>query len=154
MATPPRLLDQVRERLRLKHYSIRTEQAYVDWIKRFILFHRKRHPTAMGKPEVEAFLTHLAVVRNVADSTQNQALSAVLFLYKEVLGRCVNFRESHSRHDDQKVSWLLQRRVPPSAANRCTCPFRTRTVMLSPTSGTRSSETDAIMRLRPPSTSK
>ena len=58
MATPPRLLDQVRERLRLKHYSIRTEQAYVDWIKRFILFHRKRHPTAMSEPEVEAFLTH------------------------------------------------------------------------------------------------
>ncbi|MEC5388312.1 integron integrase [Uliginosibacterium sp. H3] len=81
----PRLLDQVRDRLRLKHYSIRTEQAYLGWIKRFILFHGKRHPREMGKAEVEAFLTSLAVDRNVAASTQSQALSAVLFLYQEVL---------------------------------------------------------------------
>lgn len=60
---PPKLLDQVREKIRLKHYSIRTEQAYVDWIRRFILFHGKRHPAEMGAPEVEAFLTHLAVRR-------------------------------------------------------------------------------------------
>ncbi len=66
-------------------YNIRTEQSYVDWIKRFILFHGKRHPKEMGKPEVTAFLTHLAVQRNVASSTQNQALSAILFLYREVL---------------------------------------------------------------------
>jgi len=97
MATPPRLLDQVRERLRLKQYSIRTEQVYVDWIKRFILFHGKRHPTVMGKPEVEAFLTHLAVVRNVAASTQNQALSAILFLYKEVLGRELEWLDNVER---------------------------------------------------------
>lgn len=83
---PPRLLDQVRDRLRLKHYSIRTEMAYVAWIKRFILFHGKRHPTELGKAEVEAFLTALAVERNVAASTQGQALSALLFLYGEVLG--------------------------------------------------------------------
>ncbi len=76
----PRLLDQVRNVLRRKHYSIRTEQSYVDWIKRFILFHGKRHPAQMGKIEVIAFLTHLAVQRNVAASTQNQALSAILFL--------------------------------------------------------------------------
>ncbi len=82
----PRLLDEVRERLRLKHYSIRTERAYVDWIKRFILFHGKRHPNEMGRGEIEAFLTDLAVTRNVSAATQNQALSALLFLYKEVLG--------------------------------------------------------------------
>ncbi len=81
----PPLLERVRLKIRLKHYSLRTEQAYLDWIKRFILFHRKRHPADMGAGEVEAFLTHLAAVRNVAASTQNQAKSALLFLYKEVL---------------------------------------------------------------------
>jgi len=83
---PPKLLDQVRDRIRLKHYSIRTEKTYLAWIRRFILFHSKRHPKEMGKPEVEMFLTHLAVDKHVAASTQNQALNAVLFLYKEVLG--------------------------------------------------------------------
>jgi integron integrase len=81
----PKLLDQVRGVIRRKHYSIRTEQAYCDWIKRFILFHGKRHPKEMAEPEVTAFLTYLAVQTNVAASTQNQALSALLFLYKEVL---------------------------------------------------------------------
>jgi integron integrase len=80
-----KLLDQVRDVIRLKHYSIRTEEAYVDWIKRFILFHNKRHPKDMGRAEVEAFLTHLAVEGHVAASTQNQAFSALLFLYREVL---------------------------------------------------------------------
>ena len=83
--TPPKLLDQVRDRIRVKHYSIRTETQYVQWIKRFILFHRKRHPIEMGAAEVEAFLSHLAVEGKVSASTQNQALSALLFLYKEVL---------------------------------------------------------------------
>lgn len=82
----PRLLDRVRERIRYKHYSLRTEESYVQWIRRFILFHGKRHPSEMGAPEVEAFLTSLAVEGNVAASTQNQARSALLFLYKEVLG--------------------------------------------------------------------
>lgn len=81
----PRLLDQVRDRCRVKHYSIRTEKRYCDWIRRYILFHGKRHPSEMGKSEIEAFLTDLAVRGNVAASTQNQALAAVLFLYKEVL---------------------------------------------------------------------
>lgn len=81
----PRLLDQVREKIRVKHYSIRTEKSYVDWIKRFILFHDKRHPENMGGPEVEKFLSHLAMDRNVTASTQNQALAAILFLYREVL---------------------------------------------------------------------
>ena len=83
---PPRLLERVRDRIRVKHYSLRTEQAYVDWIKRFILFHGKRHPLTMGAAEVEAFLSHLAVERQVAAPTQNQALAALLFLYGEVLG--------------------------------------------------------------------
>jgi integron integrase len=84
-ADKPRLLDQLRERIRLRHYSIRTEDTYVDWVRRFILFHGRRHPSEMGKVELEAFLTHLAVERNVAASTQNQAKSALLFLYREVL---------------------------------------------------------------------
>jgi site-specific recombinase XerD len=84
----PKLLNQVRSVLRLKHYSLRTEQAYADWIKRFIVFHAKRHPGKMAEEEVAQFLIHLAKDRNVAASTQNQALSAILFLYKEVLKIC------------------------------------------------------------------
>jgi len=86
-AKAPKLLDQVRDKIRLKHYSIRTEQTYVDWIKRFVLFHHKRHPAEMGAAEVEAFLTHLAVEGKVAASTQNQAKAAVLFLYRQVLNQ-------------------------------------------------------------------
>lgn len=81
----PRLMEQVRERIRVKHYSLRTEEAYLGWIRQFIQFHGKRHPKDMGKQEVEAFLTHLAVARHVAAATQSQAKSALLFLYKEVL---------------------------------------------------------------------
>mgnify|MGYP006303478233 CR=1 FL=1 len=84
---PKKLLDQVRDAIRLKHYSYRTEQTYVGWIRRYILFHDKRHPKDMGAPEVEAFLTHLAVEGNVAASTQNQALCAILFLYNNVLNQ-------------------------------------------------------------------
>ena len=82
---PPKLLDLVRGKIRLKHYSIRTEQAYVDWIKRYILHFDKVHPKDLGAEQVEQFLTHLAVVGKVSASTQNQAKSALLFLYKEVL---------------------------------------------------------------------
>jgi integron integrase len=82
----PRLLDQVRDRVRVKHYSIRTEQAYVDWVRRFVVFSGLRHPRELGREEVEGFLTHLAVAGRVSASTQNQAKSALLFLYKEVLG--------------------------------------------------------------------
>ena len=81
----PRLLDQVRDRIRFKHYSLRTEQAYVDWIRRFIRFHGNRHPVELGAGDIERFLTSLAVDGNVAASTQNQAQSALLFLYREVL---------------------------------------------------------------------
>ena len=84
-AGKPKLLDQVRDVIRRKHYRIRTEQAYIDWINRFIIYHGKRHPGEMAEEEVAEFLTHLARDLNVAASTQNQALSALLFLYKEVL---------------------------------------------------------------------
>ena len=83
----PRLLQRVHEAIRVRHYSRRTEEAYVHWIKRLIYFHGKRHPEAMGEAEVTAFLNHLAVERHVAAATQNQALSAILFLYRQVLGR-------------------------------------------------------------------
>ena len=82
---PRKLLDQLRDALRAKHYSYRTEEAYVHWVRRFILFHNRQHPQDMGGVEIEAFLTHLAVERAVAASTQTQALSALLFLYKYVL---------------------------------------------------------------------
>lgn len=81
----PRLLDEVRDLIRLLHYSYRTEQSYLEWIKQYILFHQKRHPAEMGATEVSQFLTHLAVNRRVAASTQNQALAALLFLYRRVL---------------------------------------------------------------------
>ncbi len=82
-----KLLGQMRDDIRRRHYSIRTEQAYLDWAKRYILFHGKRHPNDLGEAEITAFLNHLAVQRNVAASTQNQALNALLFLYKQTLGR-------------------------------------------------------------------
>jgi integron integrase len=85
MDQKPKLLDQMRELSRTRHYSIRTEQAYVHWAKRFILFHRKRHPNTMREPEIAQYLTYLATQRKVAASTQNQALNALIFLYHEVL---------------------------------------------------------------------
>jgi site-specific recombinase XerD len=88
----PKLLDHVRQKIRIKHYSIRTEQAYIDWIKRFILFHQKRHPASMGPQEVRMFLSHLAIEHHVAASTQRQAWSAIAFLYREIL--------------EQDLSWL------------------------------------------------
>jgi site-specific recombinase XerD len=84
-AHPPRLLERVRAALRARHGSRRTEKAYVGWIRRYILFHGKRHPAEMGAAEITQFLSALAVQRNVAASTQNQALSALLFLYRHVL---------------------------------------------------------------------
>ena len=85
VSAAPKLLEQLRHQVRRLHYSIRTEDAYVYWVRWFIRYHRLRHPREMGAPEVEAFLTYLAVERKVAASTQNQALSAILFLYREIL---------------------------------------------------------------------
>jgi len=80
---PKKLLERAREILRVQHYSIRTEDAYLGWMKRYILFHGKCHPEEMGMAEIEAFLTHLAVDGDVAASTQNQALNTLLFLYRK-----------------------------------------------------------------------
>ncbi len=82
---PKKLLDQLSDTLRAKHYSYRTEETYLDWVRRYILFHHKKHPSQMGADQIRAFIVHLATERNVAASTQNQALSAILFLYREVL---------------------------------------------------------------------
>ena len=97
VASSPKLLDRVRWLLRAKHYSIRTEEAYVDWIRRFILFHGKRHPDEMAEKEISDFLSHLAVEKNVSASTQNQAFSALLFLYQQVLERKLDFIDNVQR---------------------------------------------------------
>jgi len=104
-ARPPGLLQEVRRALRVRHYSIRTEQAYLDWIRRFILFHGKRHPVELGAVEVSDFLSHLATNGHVAPSTQSQARSAILFLYREVLGAQLPWL-------DQVVAAKPQRRLP------------------------------------------
>lgn len=106
---PPRLLDQVRHAIRLKHLAYSTEQSYVHWVKRYILFHDKAHPKTMGRREVEAFLRHLAVEGDVASSTQNQALSALIFLYKVVL-------EQPLGHVD--VMWAKKRKRLPVVLTR------------------------------------
>lgn len=93
----PKLLQQVRDSIRTRHYSIRTETAYLHWIKRYIIFHNERHPCELGEPEVSRFLSHLAVDRKVAASTQNQALSALLFLYRKVLNQPLNWLDNLKR---------------------------------------------------------
>ena len=92
-----KLLDQVRDKIRFKHYSLSTENTYLSWIKQFILYHGKRHPVDMGAAEVEAFLTYLATQRQVSSSTQNQALSAILFLYREVLAITLPWLDNFER---------------------------------------------------------
>src|SRR5215831_11444198 len=84
-ATPPRLLDQMREHIRLRHYSLRTERTYLDWVRRYVRFHGLKHPRELGAEHVTAFLSSLANQRNVSASTQNQALAAILFLYRDVM---------------------------------------------------------------------
>jgi len=97
LGKPKKLLDQVRDVMRLKHYSLRTERTYCDWIERFIRFHEKRHPRDMGEAEMSAFLTHPARDGEVAASTQNQALSSLLFLYKDVLKQEIGWLEGVER---------------------------------------------------------
>ena len=114
-AHTPKLLDQVRQALRVKHYAIRTEEAYTHWIKRFILFHHKRHPSEMNTPEIEVFLTYLAVHEQVTASTQNQALAALLFLYRQVLRQELDWTGTQGRRwafsilDDCHLPALLDR---------------------------------------------
>jgi site-specific recombinase XerD len=106
----PKLLDQVRDALRARHYSLRTEEAYVQWVRRFIIFPHKRHPQEMGVEEINQFLSDLAITHRVAASTQNQALSAVLFLYKVVLHQDLERIEDVVRaHKPQKLPVVLTR---------------------------------------------
>lgn len=109
-AQSPRLLEQLRDAVRRRHYSYRTEKAYLHWARRYILFHRKRHPAEMGEHEVGMFLTHLAVERRVFASTQNQALNAILFLYKQVLNRDIGLIEGVTRAKrSQRLPAVLSR---------------------------------------------
>jgi integron integrase len=137
----PKLLDQVRYAIRTKHFSIRTEEAYVQWIRRFILFHNKRHPKDMGAKEVSQFLSDLAVTRQVAASTQNQALSAILFLYQEVLRQEIGWLDEVVRakkprklpvvltqeevkavlHDLSGTAWLMARLLYGSGLRLMEC---------------------------------
>ena len=96
-AAAPKLLDQVRDAIRRKHYSIRTEESYIDWIRRYILFHGKKHPKDMGAAEIERFLTHLAVAGNVAASTQNQALCSFMIPTKHKLTGEINEKTRFGR---------------------------------------------------------
>jgi integron integrase len=98
-----KLLDQVSDAIRLKHYSYRTEQTYKEWIKRYILFHNKRHPSEMGAAEIQAFLSYLATQKNIAASTQNQALSAILFLYRHVLLKPIDIPTDLIRAEKSKT---------------------------------------------------
>jgi integron integrase len=104
-----KLLDQVRDAIRRKHYAYRTEESYVSWIRQYILFHKKRHPKEMSAPEIEAFLTYLAQERHVAASTQNQALSAILFLYRQVL---------HMEIDHVNVTWANKPKRLPTVLSK------------------------------------
>jgi site-specific recombinase XerD len=118
----PKLLEQVREVIRTRHYSLRTEGTYLGWIRRFILFHGKRHPREMGRQEVQQFLSHLAVEGHVAASTQSQALSAIMFLYQQVLKQDIGWLNQstgdsytrHRRHVDTTRS-----HVPSSVPMSC-----------------------------------
>lgn len=87
----PKLLDQVRQAIRMRHYSAKTEESYVHWIKRFIFFHNKRHPAEMAEKEIAQFLSSLANESHISASTQNQALNAILFLYREALGKNIGY---------------------------------------------------------------
>ncbi len=118
------LLDSVREAIRARHYSIRTEESYVRWVREFVLFCGKRHPSGLGAREVSAFVSHLAVARNIAASTQNQALSALLFLYREVLSQPIEWVDDVERaKKPQKLPVVFtrgrSRRCSATCARRC-----------------------------------
>ena len=134
---PKKLLDQLRDRIRLKSYSYRTEESYVSWVKRFILFHNKRHPRAMGREppgrEIEAFLTHLVLERRIAPSTQNQALHAIIFLYRKMLDQPIAERINALRAQGRRrllaglwgdrlrvrnANFVFRRRFDPATARR------------------------------------
>ena len=102
MANPPGLLEVARDKMRLRHLALRTEQAYLQWIRRYVQFHQRRHPRDLGAADVEQFLTHLAVTRKVSASTQSQALQALLFLYRNVLGIALRWLDNATRANRPK----------------------------------------------------
>ncbi len=102
MANPPGLLEVARDKMRLRHLALRTEQAYLQWIRRYVQFHQRRHPRDLGAADVEQFLTHLAVTRKVSASTQSQALQALLFLYRNVLGIALPWLDNVTRANRPK----------------------------------------------------
>ena len=114
----PRLLDQVRETIRLKHYSPKTEDACIGWIRRFIFYHGKRHPAEMGAEQVFQFLSHLAVDRQVAASTQNQAFNALIFLYHHVRSSEGSLTESQGHGDARERDRHFYRRLYGTLASR------------------------------------
>ncbi|WP_442944779.1 phage integrase N-terminal SAM-like domain-containing protein [Nostoc sp.] len=107
---PKKLLEQVQDVIRLKHYFYQTEKTYIYWIRHYIFFHNKRHPKDMGSKEIEEFLTHLAVNENVATSTQNQALHAVIFLYKQVLKQDLDLKVDAVRAKKSKYLPVYKKR--------------------------------------------
>ena len=130
-ARPPRLLDQLRQAIRLRHYSRRTEEAYRGWIRRLIGFHGRRHPAEMGEREVTAFLSSLAVERRVSASTQNQALSAILFLYAHVLGKELDWLEDVVRAQaPPRLPVVLTRAEVRAVLNRLDGPSRLAATLL------------------------
>jgi integrase len=114
----PKLPNRLRHALRLKHYAYSTEQSYVQWIKRYILFHDKRHPEDLGRAEIEAFFTHLAIQERVAASTQNQALSVLLFLYQDILELPSDFPiDSVRAQKPERLPTVLTRDEAPPVIN-------------------------------------
>src|SRR4029450_5706325 len=120
MEPKTKLLDQVRDAIRLRHLSLRTEEAYLGWIRRFVLFHHKRHPNDMGAEAVQAFLSHLAVHAPVAASTQHVALKALLFLYRDVLHQAWPERGpiAHAKRPRRLPTVFTQEEVTAAAAQR------------------------------------
>jgi integron integrase len=126
MAQEKKLLDIVREKIRIRHYSLKTERSYVGWIKRYIFFHKLRHPKEMGKQEIEAFLTALAVKDNVAPATQNQAFSALLFLYEQVLGISLKEQNIQAMRAKQKkrIPVVLDKEETKTVIQKLEDPYR------------------------------
>ncbi len=122
MTKEPKLLDQMKNTLRRKHYALRTEKTYIDWARRYILFHNKRHPKEMGIPEIESYLTYLAVDQHISASTQNQALAGILFLYTQVLKIEINPKKINASRakDSQKLPVVLSKEETHKTINLMT----------------------------------
>lgn len=119
MENKPKLLDQVRERIRVKHYSYKTEQTYIHWVKRYLVFHKMVHPAELGQDAIGAFVNHLATIRDVSASTQNQALAAIVFLYQQVLGKQVGeIADLHRAKRRHSVPVVLTRDEVKSVIDR------------------------------------